>query len=669
MNTRLFRAAAESQRATEPETGETVRRFAFGRTTAKYPVTRVLTWISGIISVVIVFAIPAGYFFTAYQYELNRIHYEADVAADAISQYVVTNPKRWRTDELRLRDLLSLRMYARESPDLHRAFDETGKLLAEVGARPEFPIIAQSSPIRDGYNVVGEIQISDTLRPILFRTGVAALLALIIASGVFLTLRLLPMRALMRTVTELEESKQNLSREISEKEAALKKAEEIGAAMTHLALHDTLTNLPNRELFNDRLKQSISAAEHEKKMLAVIIIDLNRFKEVNDRLGHLAGDLVLREVACRLQELLRKSDMVARMGGDEFAILLPALSSREDTTIVANKIVKTMQLPIMLSMNSVDVGASIGIALFPENGSDNESLLRCADIGMYIAKRNKGGFAYYDPEYDRERKERDALHHDFLRALNSDDELILHYQPLIDVKSGDCYGVEALVRWNHPQRGLLLPNIVIPLTEDASLTTALSLYVLKQALRQIQEWQGLGLGPDFKIAMNIFAADLQGTAFPDGVTAALANSEENAAYLEFEITETAFMEKPDRAAETIARLRDMGITISIDDFGTGYSSMSYLKKLPVSTIKIDQSFVIDMRHDSNDSTIVRSIIALGHNLGLKVVAEGVEDLPTLNELKSFGCDFAQGFYFSHPVPAEDLVKWLKGSPWSMQVNS
>jgi predicted signal transduction protein with EAL and GGDEF domain len=326
-------------------------------------------------------------------------------------------------------------------------------------------------------------------------------------------------------------------------------------------------------------------------------------------------------------------------------------------------------LPIMLSMNSVDVGASIGIALFPENGSDNESLLRCADIGMYIAKRNKGGYAYYDPKYDRERKERDALHHDFLRALNSDDELILHYQPKIDVKSGDCYGVETLVRWQHPQSGLLLPDIVIPLTEDASLTTALSLYVLKQVLRQIQEWQGLGLGPDFKIAMNIFAADLQGTAFPDGVAAALANSEENAAYLEFEITETAFMEKPDCAAETIARLRDMGITISIDDFGTGYSSMAYLKKLPVSTIKIDKSFVLDMRHDSNDATIVRSIIALGHNLGLKVVAEGVEDLPTLNELKSFGCDFAQGAYFSRPVPAEDLVKWLKGSPWSMQVNS
>jgi diguanylate cyclase (GGDEF)-like protein len=644
-------------------------RFAFWRNTTKYPITRALTWISGIISLAIVIAIPAGYFYTAYHYELNRLQYEADVIADAVSQFVMTNNKKWRTDELRLRDLLSQRVFSLDSSDEHRAFDETGILLAVVGARPETPIVVRSSTIRDGFVVVGEIQNSTTLRPIVIQTILAVLLALVIASGVFLTLRLLPMRALMRTLAELEEAKQNLKREIGEKETALKKAEEIGAVMTHQALHDSLTKLPNRELFNDRLKQAISVAEHDNKMLAVIIIDLNRFKEVNDKLGHQAGDLVLREVSCRLQELLRKSDVVARMGGDEFAILLSSISSRADASTVADKIREKMQSPIMISENAVDIGASLGIALYPGDGLGNNSLLHCADIAMYMAKRNKVGVAYYNPDFDRDRKDRQTLLQDFRQALTCDDQLMLHYQPKIDIASGNCHGVEALARWKHPQRGMLFPDAFIPLVEHAGMTTLLTHYVLNQAIRQYRTWQSNGLDPGFKISINISAADLQVQTFADEIAAALGNSDSSATFLELEITETAVMENPVHASQTISRLRELGITISIDDFGIGYSSMAHLKKLPVSTIKIDKSFVSDMLQNANDATIVHSVIALGHNLGLKVVAEGVEDQPTFNELKSLGCDFAQGYYFSRPMPAENLTSWLHTTPRRKQVNS
>ena len=422
------------------------------------------------------------------------------------------------------------------------------------------------------------------------------------------------------------------------------------------ALHDGLTGLPNRILLRDRTGQAIRQADRELVPAALLLIDLDRFKEVNDTLGHHYGDQLLIQVGQRLQATLRQVDTVARLGGDEFAVLLPRIETAEGAIAVAKKLQAAFAEQFVLEGLSLDVEASIGVVLYPDHGSDADELLRHADIAMYTAKETHAGFVLFDPRQDQYSPRRLALLGELRRAIEQG-QLVLHYQPKVDAHTGQVLGVEALVRWQHPQHGLIPPSDFIPLAEHTGLIGPLTHYVLDAALQQCRAWRQAG--HELSVAVNVSARRLLDPEFPEEVAALLARSEMPARLLVIEITESVIMTDPHQALEILSRLHEMGVQVSIDDFGTGYSSMAYLKNLPVHELKIDRSFVAQMTSSSRDAVIVRSTADLGRNLGLRVVAEGVEDRGTWQELDALGCDAIQGFYVSRPVPADDLLSWLE----------
>jgi diguanylate cyclase (GGDEF)-like protein len=423
----------------------------------------------------------------------------------------------------------------------------------------------------------------------------------------------------------------------------------------HQALHDGLTGLPNRSLFHDRIEQAIRAARRERSSAAILLIDLDRFKEVNDTLGHHKGDLLLIDVGSRLQAALRESDTIARLGGDEFGVVLPGLGSVDDATEAAERVRKCLDQDFVVDELVVHLDASIGIALFPQHGDDVDLLVQRADVAMYEAKRSHSGHAIYASENDPHSPIQLAMVGELRRALQSG-ELTLHYQPKVDLSSEVVHGVEALVRWNHPERGLLPPNEFVPMAERTGLIRLLTRYVLNAALAQASEWNEIGL--ELRVSVNLSARNLLDPSLAEDVARLLSRWGIRPDLLELEITESTIMLDPARATEVLNQLSEMGIGLSVDDFGTGYSSLSYLRELPVKELKIDRTFVSRMCEDDGDRFIVRSTIGLGQNLGLRVVAEGVEDEETLAQLTTLGCDLAQGYFLSRPVPASELADWL-----------
>lgn len=434
------------------------------------------------------------------------------------------------------------------------------------------------------------------------------------------------------------------------------------AKLEHQALYDSLTDIPNRTLLHDRLRQAISTAQRTRTSLALLLIDLDRFKEINDTLGHARGDLVLKQVGPRIQATLRQSDSVARLGGDEFAVLLPTVSSPSHAVLTAGKILQALQTPFPVEGLEMEIGASIGIVLCPEHGAEAELLMQHADIAMYVAKQQGSGYAVYAPELDRHSPQKLTLMGELRHAIEHD-ELVLHYQPKLSLKTQSIIGVEALVRWQHPQRGMLYPDQFIPLAEQTGLMKLLSLWVINHALNQHSAWKRGGL--DISMAINLSARNLHDPELPSLVGELLLRHQTPPGSLDLEITESAIMADPIRALEVLTRLSAMGVKLSIDDFGTGHSSLAYLKKLPVDTVKIDKSFVMDMTKDEGSSLIVRSTIDLAHNLGVAVIAEGVEMHEAWIDLSILGCDAAQGYYINRPIPAVEFIAWLKGSPWEL----
>ena len=429
-------------------------------------------------------------------------------------------------------------------------------------------------------------------------------------------------------------------------------------ALEYQTLHDPLTGLPNRTLFNDRLRQAIAIARRERKPLVLLIMDMDRFKDVNDTLGHHIGDLLLQQVALRLAATLRQSDTVARLGGDEFAVLPAGGTDLAGGSQAARKILHALEEPFLVDGRNIDVGASIGIALCPEHGEEADSLMRHADVAMYVAKRTKRGSAVYAPQHDENTAAHLALIGELRHALGHE-ELLLHYQPTVALASGMTIGVEALLRWRHPARGLMPPAQFVPAAEETELVQPLTRWVLNQGLGQLRRWADAGV--DIDLSVNLSAWNLRDPDFPDMVSDLLESLGIEPARLKLEITESSIMAHS--AIETVTRLSALGVGLSIDDFGTGYSSLAYLKRLPVNEIKIDKSFIIGMTEDSASASIVRPIIDLGHNMGLQVVAEGVENRETWDRLKTLGCDLAQGHYMSPPLPAADLTRWLRESSW------
>ena len=421
------------------------------------------------------------------------------------------------------------------------------------------------------------------------------------------------------------------------------------------ALHDGLTGLPNRTMLRDRTDQAIHQADRELVPAALLLVDLDRFKEVNDTLGHHYGDRLLVQVGQRLRATLRAVDTVARLGGDEFAVLLPRIETAEGATTVARKLQAALEEPFLLEDLALDVEASIGVAIYPQHGIDTDELLQHADIAMYVAKDTHAGFVLFDPKHDQHSPERLALLGELRRAIDRQ-QLVVHYQPKVDAHSGQVLGVEALVRWQHPEHGLVPPGEFIPLAERTGLISPLTHFVLDAALRQCRAWQQTG--HELSVAVNVSARSLLDLAFPDQVASLLARWEVPARLLVVEITESTIMADPTHALEVLGRLDATGVQVSIDDFGTGYSSMAHLKALPVHELKVDRSFVSQMTSNTSDAVIVRSTIDLGRNLGLRVVAEGVEDEATWRALDALGCHAIQGYHVSRPVPPDDLIHWL-----------
>jgi diguanylate cyclase (GGDEF)-like protein/PAS domain S-box-containing protein len=422
----------------------------------------------------------------------------------------------------------------------------------------------------------------------------------------------------------------------------------------HQAMHDALTGLANRTLFRNRIDDAVKARRRTDARAVVLVMDLDGFKEINDSLGHAAGDDLLVELSRRLKAALRSSDTVARLGGDEFGVLLPDASVPDDVLRAVHRMQAAID-PITLQGLSLSLEASIGIALYPDDGKDVETLLQSADGAMYRAKAEQSGWAFYDSSCARQDTGRLTLMGELRRGLDGH-ELVLHYQPKAVLADGEVHAVEALLRWNHPVRGLVPPDDFIPMAEQTGLIKPLTLYVIDEALRQCRLWQDEGLR--LAIAVNLSARNLVDTDFPTQVAVRLQRWNVEPGLLEFEITESAMLADPTRTKLILEHLSAMGIRLSIDDFGTGYSSLAYLKRLPVSEIKVDRSFVMNMEADEDDATIVRSTIDLARNLGLDVVAEGVESEHVWDSLRALGCTAAQGYYISRAVPAAELRTWL-----------
>lgn len=427
-------------------------------------------------------------------------------------------------------------------------------------------------------------------------------------------------------------------------------------AAQHRAMHDPLTGLPNRALLADRIDQAISRARRQRHRVALLLLDLDHFKIINDRLGHETGDAVLRQVAVRLDGALRESDTVCRLGGDEFAIVLAELAGADEARFVADKVLEAVRAPLTLEGVDIPLDASVGVALVAADGGGATDLLRQADVAMYRAKRLRSGYAVYDRRFDQERLHRIGLAGELTSAIGHDD-LLVHYQPQIELDSGLVVGVEALVRWRHSVRGLVAPDVFVPLAESTGSIKPLSLWVLRTALGAIHRLTEAGL--DITVAVNLSAQILHDPTLPDLVDTLLGEEEVDGARLELEVTESAVMADPDGAVRAMGRLQEAGVRFAIDDFGTGYSSLSYLKRLPVGTIKIDRSFVREMANDERDASIVHSAIELAHNLGMRVVAEGVEGQRVYDMLSRLGCDYLQGFHIARPMPDSDLVAWIR----------
>jgi diguanylate cyclase (GGDEF)-like protein len=425
--------------------------------------------------------------------------------------------------------------------------------------------------------------------------------------------------------------------------------------LRHQALHDDLTDLPNRALLYDRMADALTAAERNGEPAALLLIDLDRFKEVNDTLGHDSGDRLLEEVAVRLREVVRRGDTLARLGGDEFAVLLRGIPHRGLAAALAGRLQDALARPFTLNGVVAVLDASIGIAHCPEHGTDVHTLVQRADVAMYDAKRSRTSIETYSPERDPYSAERLQLLGE-LRAAIGAGELVLHYQPKVDVVSRRVVGVEALVRWQHPVHGLLPPAEFVPLAERTGAIGDLTRWVLDNALAQARVWRDAGL--DLTMAVNLAAPNIADATLPDAVAALLERHGIPGDRLECEISEHTVMADPRRAMAILERLRGLGVRLSLDDFGTGHSSLSYLKRLPLDEVKIDRSFVMGMIDDDNDAAIVRTTIDLARNLGLEVVAEGVESQQILNDLSALSCDVAQGFFLSRPLPAAELDGWL-----------
>lgn len=441
--------------------------------------------------------------------------------------------------------------------------------------------------------------------------------------------------------------------DISERKLAENALREQQSRLNYMAFHDALTSLPNRSLFYDRIYHGLARARRSDSRVALMLLDIDRFKIINDSLGHDAGDILLKAIAMRLNEGVRDMDTVARLGGDEFVVVLEGIHDTEDVVFVANKLLSTLSRPMEISGHTISTTVSIGVSIFPEDGTDTDELLKNADIAMYKAKEaGKNNCQFYTKGMNATAVNYLLLENDLRRAVEQQ-QLTLYYQPQVDLQTGEMMGVEALVRWQHPERGLVSPAHFIPLAEETGLIVPIGEWVLREACRQQKAWLDAGKRVG-KVAVNLSPRQFRQKNFPGKVEAILKETGLEAKHLELEITESCAMEHAGETINQLNQLNQMGMFLAIDDFGTGYSSLAYLQRFPIQKLKIDRSFVNDIHDDHNDMAIAKSIIGLAHNMQMRVVAEGVETEQQAEWLREMGCDQAQGFLYSKPMTAKQL---------------
>ncbi|MBI5462682.1 MAG: EAL domain-containing protein [Gammaproteobacteria bacterium] len=467
------------------------------------------------------------------------------------------------------------------------------------------------------------------------------------------SLRFTPARSGRRRVQRID----GLIEDITETHNAL-------GVLEHQATTDELTGLANRTLWYDRVNQALASSRREEgREVVLMLLDLDHFKMINDELGHLVGDDVLRQVATRLRAALRDSDTLARLGGDEFAILMPAVPSGERAgERVAAKVLSCFEHPFRCGDRELFLNASVGIAVYPEHGDEVNELLGHADVAMYRAKRSDGHYSFYDADGQTDNARQLRFSGQLRHALDRN-EFELHYQPKVGMQDKQICGVEALLRWQHPQQGLVRPAHFLPIAEQIGLMAPITSWVLVTALRQCKTWRDDGI--HMPVSVNVSARSFQNPRLIERIQWALEQAGVDGDCLEIEITEDTLMGDLGRGAEVLAQLHGLGVGVAVDDFGTGYSSLAYLKRLPINTLKIDKSFLVDMAQGGNDAIIVRSIIDLGHNLGFRVVAEGVEDAQAWDMLTQLGCDAVQGYHISRPLPDAKFTDWLRASSWEL----
>jgi diguanylate cyclase (GGDEF)-like protein len=434
--------------------------------------------------------------------------------------------------------------------------------------------------------------------------------------------------------------------------------------MAHAAEHDSLTGLPNRLLLNERINHAIKLAQRDRHRVAVLYLDLDGFKHINDSLGHQIGDQILQSVAERLLDCVRAPDTVSRQGGDEFLVLLSKVDHPDGSASAAQRILLAVAGSHFVGERDLHISGSVGISVYPDDGLDAEALIRAADTAMYQAKEDgRHGFQFFTPVMNARAVERQSIEENLCHAIEHS-EFELHYQPKVNLTTGEITGAEALIRWNHPTKGMIPPAQFIPVAEDCGLILPIGDWVIREACTQACAWLVAGL-PAISIAVNVSALQFRDSQFLDGLLAVLKETGLDAKYLELEVTESILMKRADLAAPILQLLRERGVRVAIDDFGTGYSSLGYLHKFPLDALKIDQSFIRQMNATPNETGIVRAIISMGRSLNLRVIAEGVETPKELAFLQTQKCDEAQGYYFSKAVPPQEFAELLAGETFSI----
>jgi diguanylate cyclase (GGDEF)-like protein/PAS domain S-box-containing protein len=482
------------------------------------------------------------------------------------------------------------------------------------------------------------------------------------AEGILVTAAIRNITTRKKAEALLVQKVEELNRSNEELVASAYTARTMAQQMTHLAEHDALTGLPNRLLLNDRIGQSVKLALRNTCQIALLFLDLDGFKHINDSLGHAIGDKLLQSIATRLTDILRAPDTVSRLGGDEFVVLLPEVRQPEDAAITARRLLQTLAEGHSIGGHDLHVTTSIGVSVYPDDGLDAETLIKNADTAMYQAKENgHQSYQFFRPAMSVQAVERQSIEEHLRRALERQ-EFTLSYQPKINLCTAKITGVEALIRWTHPTRGSVPPVQFIPVAEDCGLILPIGAWVLREACAQARAWTDAGL-PATTMAVNVSAMQFQNEKFSEELFAILDDTGLNPRYLELELTESALMKRADLAASILSTLRAVGVRVTVDDFGTGYSSLSYLRKFPLDALKIDQSFVQQITTIPDETTIVRAIIGMGRSLNLRVIAEGVETQDQLDFLKTHQCDEAQGYFFSAPIPAQHFIKLLESQPF------